>query len=33
MLMSPTTRVGKGVFGRARVGETLLSVAVEPYTR
>ena len=32
MLKSLTTRVGKEVAGRARVGETVLSVAVEPHT-
>jgi len=32
MLKSPTTRMGKDVDGRARVGDTVLSVAVEPQT-
>jgi len=32
MLKSPTSRVGKAMLGRARVGETVLSVAVQPQT-
>jgi len=32
MLKSPITKVGKGVLGSARVGDTVLSVAVEPHT-
>jgi len=32
ILKSPTTKVGKGVFGRARVGDTVFSVAIEPHT-
>ena len=31
MLKSPTTKIGKAVFGRARVGKTVLSVAVKPH--
>ena len=32
MLKSPTTRVGKGERGWAKVGVTVLSVMVFPYT-
>jgi len=32
MLKSPTTRIGKGVKGRARAGATVLSVMVLPHT-
>ena len=32
MLKSPTTKVGKGAAGRARRGDTVLSVAVDPHT-